>query len=84
MKKKTLFVTAVLFCVTVAFAGSNVFTGTAATQAKACVSASNQAIKFVNSNSLTFATHNSSPSTSECKCQGDNQTGWECQVSVSY
>jgi hypothetical protein len=84
MNKKTLYFSAFLLWVTTAIAGNNVFTGTAASQAKACVSASNKAIAFVNTNAPGFQAHKTSPSTSECKCQGDNQTGWECQVTVSY
>ncbi len=84
MRTTTLCFSAMFLWMTAAFAGNNVFTGTAPTQARACVAASNKAIAFVNANSSGFQAHRTSPSTSECKCQGDNQTGWECQVTVSY
>ena len=83
--RRIFFVTgALFFAAAVAFAGSNVFTGTGRTQAQACVSASNKAVKFVNENSLSWSVHHASPSTSECSCQGNDSDRWVCQVTVSY
>lgn len=75
---------ALLLAAAVAVAGSNVFTATGRARAATCVAANNKAVHWINQNYVTWQSHRVSPSMSKCDCQGDNTTGWACQVTVSY